>query len=192
MCAGCLPARFQASHATAHASTRRLRTSRHHPLSGVAGAGAGVLASRFVFPRCTPPLHRGANGTLGVTKSGPPQQSPSLDIKPAVRNAPVLGGGALPGTGGGLSSCPEPNSRAICASAQRARHRIGCEGAAALAPTVCVCVCHCACHDVSASASAFVQLTRSMCRAVHAPTPHMTAGQRPCMCTCRQMAAQLL
>ena len=67
-------------------------------------------------------------------------QSPSLDIKAAVRNAPVLGGGALPGTGGGLSSCPEPNSRAICASAQRARHRIGCEGAAALAPTVCVCV----------------------------------------------------
>ena len=65
----------------------------------------------------------------------------------------------------------------------RRRSRIGAHG---------VCVCHCACHDVSASASAFVQLTRSMCRAMHAPTPHMTAGQRPCMCPCRQMATQLL
>ena len=51
--------------------------SEHHGTTlsqGLLGRGQESLrrASSF-FPRCTPPLHRGANGinTLGDTKSGP-------------------------------------------------------------------------------------------------------------------------
>ena len=100
--------------------------------------GATLSQGLSFCPRCTPPW-------LLSLQAAPRRErcswrEPAL-IPYKARGyvvALVLGGGALPGTGGGLSSFPEPDSRAICAAAQRARQRIGCEGAAALAPTVCV------------------------------------------------------